>query len=73
MSLTTFDDSSIEKALEILIKIGFTPVGEPVFISGNNENQRQIAFLVHDEKSAKAIKSKFSSSLGIQRYNAVKV
>jgi len=34
VSLTVFKDSMVQKAVEILIQIGFPPIGEPVPISG---------------------------------------
>lgn len=46
ISLTVFKDTSAQTAVEILKQIGFPPIGEPVPISGSEENHRNIAFMV---------------------------
>ena len=46
ISLTVFKDHAIIEAQDILRDIGFPVIGEPVALSGGEENQRSIAFLV---------------------------
>ena len=48
ISLTVFKDHAIIEAQDILRDIGFPVIGEPVALSGGEENQRSIAFLVRN-------------------------
>lgn len=71
ISLTIFKDSSAQAALEILKKIGFPAIGEPVPISGNEENHRTIAFLVHENELSKVLADRLSSTLGVLKTTTV--
>lgn len=46
VNLTVFKEQTIIEAIVILKDIGFPPVGEPIPISGGENNHRNIAFLV---------------------------
>jgi copper chaperone CopZ len=67
VSLTVFKDSTVQKAIEILIQIGFPPIGEPVPISGGDDTQRVIAFLINNKESVKVLEDKLENTLGIQK------
>ena len=53
--------------------IGYPPVGEPVFISGGDEHQRFIAFLVSEEEKSKGLESQMSSVMGVEKCSTVMV
>ena len=53
--------------------IGYPPVGEPVFVSGGDENQRFIAFLVNEGDKSRDIESKLSSLMGVEKCSSVMV
>jgi len=55
ISLTIFKEHSIIDAQEILKDIGYPPIGEPVAISGGDENHRNIAFLVRNNDLCKKL------------------
>ncbi len=50
ISLTVFKEHAILEAQDILKEIGYPPIGEPVALSGGEENHRTIAFLVRNNE-----------------------
>jgi hypothetical protein len=67
VSLTVFKQQSVHEAVEILKKIGFPPLGEPVAISGGDESHRTIAFLIHPAEPTASIEAEVANMLGIVR------
>jgi hypothetical protein len=65
VTLTVFKLNSIVEAVEILKEIGFPPIGDPLLLSGGEENQRTIAFLLLKTETAKELEAKFPSLLGV--------
>jgi hypothetical protein len=51
--------------------IGFPPVGEAVPISGGEDNQRTIAFLVKDSEQFKQLEGTLPSVLGVVKCSFV--
>lgn len=67
ISLTVFKERSAYDAVQILKDIGFPPIGEPVAVSGGDESQRTIAFMVHQSDSTKTLEADLTNMLGVVR------
>ena len=67
ISLTVFKDHAIIEAQDILRDIGFPVIGEPVALSGGEENQRSIAFLVGNNELSKQLEGSLPGLLGVAK------
>ena len=67
VTLTVFKDEVINKAIEILKTTKYQPIGSPLLISGNSQNERNITFVLDQNTYVDKIDEEIRNLNGIIR------